>query len=321
MSASTPSASNQPTARAATVYNYGSINIDHVYRVPHLVRPGETLSSTDYQIVLGGKGANQTIALARAGGRVTHWGQLGRADEWALETLRDAGADIDEVALLEGSSGHTVIQVDDKGENAIVLFGGTNQRFTLERIDELLTNADSEGWLLLQNECNDIEEVIRQALNRGLKVAFNPAPMTPAIRELPLTELSLLFVNRGEAAALVELDEQSDADTLIRALQTALPGVDIVLTLGAAGAWRIDGTRGDTLYQPARPVQAVDTTGAGDTFIGYYMAALQADRDATTCLERATAAAALAVQRPGAATGIPAVNEVETFLQIAGRPE
>ncbi|GHC22190.1 ribokinase [Kushneria pakistanensis] len=315
------SASKQPASSRATVYNYGSINIDHVYRVPHLVRPGETLSSTDYQIVLGGKGANQTIALARAGGRVAHWGQLGRTDDWALETLESAGADITDVTLLEGSSGHTVIQVDDAGENAIVLFGGTNQRFTSERIEALIKNTDNEGWLLLQNECNDIDAVIRQALDRGLKVAFNPAPMTPAIRDLPLTELSLLFVNRGEAAALVDLDEDSDADALIRALQQALPGVNIVLTLGSEGAWRIDGERHDPLYQPARPVQAVDTTGAGDTFIGYYMAALQAGRDDATCLERATAAAALAVQRAGAATGIPVVDEVETFLQIAGRPE
>ncbi|WP_456268620.1 ribokinase [Kushneria sp. AK178] len=312
---------NQPSSGSATVYNYGSINIDHVYRVPHLVRPGETLSSTDYQIVLGGKGANQTIALARAGGQVAHWGQLGRSDDWALSTLKDAGADIEDVTLLEGASGHTVIQVDDDGENTIVLFGGTNQRFTSERIDELVNGADSNGWLLLQNECNDIDAVIRQALDRGLKVAFNPAPMTPAIRELPLAALSLLFVNRGEAAALVDLAEDSDTDSLIQALQQALPGTDIVLTLGSEGAWRIDGARGDTLYQPARPVQAVDTTGAGDTFIGYYMAALQAGRDATTCLERATAAAALAVQRAGAATGIPTVEEVETFLQIAARSE
>ncbi|WP_438765577.1 ribokinase [Kushneria sp. TE3] len=313
------SASNQPASSGATVYNYGSINIDHVYRVPHLVRPGETLSSTDYQIVLGGKGANQTIALARAGGRVAHWGQLGHADEWALATLKNAGADIDDVTLLEGSSGHTVIQVDDDGENAIVLFGGTNQSFSKKRIRALINGADSKGWLLLQNECNDIEAVIRQALDRGLKVAFNPAPMTPAIRELPLTELSLLFVNRGEAAALVEMAEESDAKSLIAALQQALPGTDIVLTLGSEGAWRIDGERNEPLYQPARPVQAVDTTGAGDTFIGYYMAAVQAGCDASTCLERATAAAALAVQRAGAATGIPTIEEVETFLQIAAR--
>ncbi|REC95154.1 ribokinase [Kushneria indalinina] len=313
------SASNLSASGSATVYNYGSINIDHVYRVPHLVRPGETLSSTDYQIVLGGKGANQTIALARAGGRVAHWAQLGQADEWALATLKDAGADIDDVTLLEGSSGHTVIQVDDDGENAIVLFGGTNQSFSKERIRALIDGADSEGWLLLQNECNDIEDVIRQALGRGLKVAFNPAPMTPAIRELALSELSLLFVNRGEAAALVELPEESNANTLIQALQQALPNTDIVLTLGSEGAWRIDGERNEPLYQPARPVQAVDTTGAGDTFIGYYMAAVQAGCDASTCLERATAAAALAVQRAGAATGIPTIEEVETFLQIAAR--
>lgn len=315
------SAFSQGASRRATVHNYGSINIDHVYRVPHLVRPGETLSSTDYQIVLGGKGANQTLALARAGGHVAHWGQLGKSDEWALETLSQAGALVERVTLLDGPSGHTVIQVDDAGENAIVLFGGTNQAFSAEHIGELLASAERGDWLLLQNECNAIDDVIRQALARGLKVAFNPAPMTPNIRELPLTELTLLFVNRGEAAALVDIDEHSEAATLIAALQKALPGLDIVLTLGREGAWRIDGESGETHYQPARPVEAVDTTGAGDTFIGYYMEALQADRDAATCLERATAAAALSVQRAGAATSIPTVDEVEAFLQIAARPE
>lgn len=302
---------------AVTVHNYGSINIDHVYRVPHLVRPGETLSSTDYQIVLGGKGANQSLALARAGGRVDHWGQLGESDRWALETLREAGVGTERIALMAGASGHTVIQVDDAGENAIVLFGGTNQRFESERLDKLVDEAEHGSWLLLQNECNATADIIERALEHGLKVAFNPAPMTQEVRKLPLDDLSLLFVNRGEAASLVDLEEGEEASPLIEALHERLPETDIVLTLGGDGAWFIAANSGETHYQPARPVEVVDTTGAGDTFIGYYMAALQHGCDFTTCLARATAAAALAVQRPGAATGIPTRDEVETFLTIA----
>ncbi|MFC0267026.1 ribokinase [Kushneria aurantia] len=301
-----------------TVYNFGSINIDHVYRVPHLVKPGETLSSTDYRVVLGGKGANQSLALARGGGRVVHWGQLGKSDRWALDTLSQGGVDTDSVRLVDGPSGHTVIQVDDKGENAIVLFGGANQAFTAERIDGLLDGAEFGDWLLLQNECNAVDEIIERALQHRLKIAFNPAPMTRAVKDLPLDELSLLFVNRGEAAALVGCDAESTTEVLTRALHEQLPETDIVLTLGSEGAWFITANSGETHYQPARPVQAVDTTGAGDTFIGYYMAALQEGRDVSTCLLRATAAAALAVQKHGATESIPDRDEVETFLSIAG---
>lgn len=305
---------SEQDADAVTVHNYGSINIDHVYRVPHLVRPGETLSSTDYRIVLGGKGANQSLALARAGGRVDHWGQLGDSDRWALDSLREAGVGTEHIALMAGASGHTVIQVDDAGENAIVLFGGTNQRFEPARLAQLVDDAEHGNWLLLQNECNATADLIERALEHGLKVAFNPAPMTREVQELPLDDLSLLFVNRGEAAGLVDRGETTNARALAEALHERLPETDIVLTLGGDGAWFIAANSGETHHQPARPAEVVDTTGAGDTFIGYYMAALQRGGDVATCLVRATAAAALAVQRPGAATSIPTVDEVEALL-------
>ncbi|OHV08766.1 ribokinase [Kushneria phosphatilytica] len=298
------------------LHNYGSINIDHVYRVPHLVRPGETLASREYRPVLGGKGANQSLAMARAGGDVTHWGRLGESDRWALAPLREAGVSSEQIELIEGPSGHTVIQVDDEGENAIVLFGGANQGFDATRLDTLFATTTPGDWLLLQNECNDTATVIEHALEAGLHVAFNPAPMVEAIRQLPLERLALLFLNRVEAATLAECDEKAPTEQLIQALTERYPGPDIVLTLGRDGAHFLPGRASNesVLFEPALKVRAVDTTGAGDTFIGYFLAALQANRTISECLARASAAAALGVQRSGAADSIPLKEEVERLL-------
>ncbi|RAR60291.1 ribokinase [Onishia taeanensis] len=294
------------------LYNLGSINIDHVYRVPHLVRPGETLASTGYQQVLGGKGANQSLAMALAGGRVEHWGRLGLSDDWALRQLTDAGVGAEAVDLVDEPSGHALIQVDDQAENAIILYPGANHGFANADIDTRIDNADPSGWLLLQNETNGLARAMEQAHARGLSIAFNPAPMHAAVNELPLSACQLLFVNRGEAAALVNLSEDSDADALLMALGERLPGVELVLTLGGDGVCY---QHGDTrLVLPAYRVEARDTTAAGDTFIGHFMAARLAGSDVETCLRRASAASAICVQREGAAPSIPDAHAVDKAL-------
>lgn len=294
------------------LYNYGSINIDHVYRVPHLVRPGETLSSLSYRQVLGGKGSNQTIAIARAGGEVMHWGRLGRKDRWVLKTLTSSGANIAHIEIAEEASGHTVIQVDDKGENSIVLYPGANHGFSRAHLEALFSITRPGEWLLLQNECNATGDVLTLAHQHGMKIAFNPAPMSIEVRQLPLEHVDVLFLNRGEAAMLGELDEETPTEALLDRLAQRFPTTELVLTLGAEGvAYR----HGDTRLQlPAQRVEAVDTTGAGDTFIGYFLAARLADEPIATCLQRATTAAALCVQREGAAPSIPTVAELEQAL-------
>lgn len=294
------------------LHNLGSINLDHVYRVPHLVTPGETLASHAYAVGLGGKGANQSLALALAGGRVCHWGRLGRRDAWARDTLARAGVDVSHVSLVDAPSGHAIIQVDDAGENAIVLYSGANHGFDGATFEALAGTAAPGDWLLLQNECNGLAELLTLAAERQIRVAFNPAPMTDAVGELPLSACRLLFVNRTEAAGLAGLPVDAEADALLDALGNRLPDCELVLTLGADGAWHQAG--GERRHQPALKVSAVDTTGAGDTFIGYYLAALQRGASVAHCLTRATAAAALAVQRPGAAAGIPTADEVADFL-------
>lgn len=294
------------------LHNFGSINLDHFYRVPHLVRPGETLASRDYRVGLGGKGANQSLAMARAGGRVRHWGRLGRHDAWARDLLDRDGVDVETIELVDEPGGHAIIQVDDHGENAILLFPGANHGFTRQRLAALVERAAPGDWVLAQNECNALPDLLELAAVRGLHIAFNPAPMTADVAALPLERCRLLFVNRGEAEALAELPAGTPAEALLDALRRRLPVTETVLTLGGEGAWY---QHGDTrLFQAPRPVTPVDTTAAGDTFIGYYLAALQDGQPPATCLQRAAAAAALGVQRPGAAESIPDVAEVEPLL-------
>ncbi|WP_189442889.1 ribokinase [Salinicola rhizosphaerae] len=294
------------------VYNFGSINIDYVYRVPHLVKPGETLASESFQQVLGGKGANQSLALARAGGSVTHWGRLGRADRWALAPLEQAGVNIDAIELIEDASGHALIQVDDAAENAIILYPGANHGFTEAKLEALTESAEPSGWLLMQNECNATESVICLAAARGLSIAFNPAPLDAKVASLPLSLCNLLFLNRGEAAALAECDPKCDADALLDILAERYPDAELVLTLGADG---VRYQRGDhRLSLPAHRVDAIDTTAAGDTFIGYFMAARQRGDDNERALRLASTASALCVQTAGAAPSIPVAKDVEAAL-------
>ncbi|WP_280561915.1 ribokinase [Chromohalobacter sp. 48-RD10] len=290
------------------LYNYGSINIDHVYRVSHLVRPGETLSSQSFTQVLGGKGANQSLAMARASGDVTHWGRVSQKDRWVLEILAQAGVNTSLIELTADASGHAIIQVDDHAENAIILSPGANHGFSERHLDALMTSVSPDDWLLLQNECNALESVMTLAARHGMRIAFNPAPLGDNVHALPLELCQILFLNRGEAAALAGLDEHAGVAELMDALYQRLPEVEQVLTLGRDGVRYQHGAQ--RLELPAFPVEAVDTTAAGDTFIGYFMAARQRNEPIETCLHEASTAAALCVQCSGAAPSIPLASEV-----------
>ncbi|MFK8080407.1 MAG: ribokinase [Granulosicoccus sp.] len=291
------------------VFNFGSINIDLVYRVPHLVAPGETLLSRSLETVLGGKGANQSVALARAGARVVHIGRLGQADSWAGDQLLQAGVDTSLVATIEGPSGHAIIQVDDRGENSIILHGGANQSFSHDLLANALESAEAGDWLLMQNECNALDSAFSLAASKGLRIAFNPAPMTPEITQLPLERCALLIVNETEAAALAGDD---DLNSAIISLGKKYPDTHLVLTLGSKGAMLQRGPLQHTAT--AMRVSAVDTTGAGDTFVGYFLASLMEGLDDERALHRACAAGALSVTRHGATPGIPTRAELNLFL-------
>jgi ribokinase len=268
------------------------------------VQPGETLASRGLETGLGGKGANQSVAIARAGIGVAHIGRVSTSDAWAVDTLRSAGVLIDHIELVEEASGHAIIQVDDQGENAIVLHGGANQSFDTERIEAIIA-SHSVDYLLMQNECNLLAEALEVAHRHALKVVLNPAPMTERIKDLPLHQLDTLIVNEVEAAALT--DKSNIAD-IILAIQSTLPNTRTVLTLGAQGAVLLHG--GQKINANAVEVDVVDTTGAGDTFVGYFLAGLVQGLSDNESLERACLAAALAVSQPGAISSIPTLSQL-----------
>lgn len=288
----------------AKILNIGSLNLDYVYAVPHFVAAGETLLSSRRDVFPGGKGLNQTVAAARAGAKVCHGGAVGGDGDMLLDLLQSAGADVSAVARVDVPTGHAIIQVSPQGENAIIILGGANRAVSDETVEAALDKVDPGDILLLQNEINGLDRIIRRAAQKGLRILFNPAPMEAAVKDLPLELLDTLIVNEGEGKALA-----GDMD----ALRAAYPNQKILLTQGSRGASLWTGT--ELLFQPAFPVQAVDTTAAGDCFLGYYAAALAEDLPYARALQLAAAASALAVQKQGAAPSIPLRADVENFLR------
>lgn len=288
-----------------TILNFGSINIDHVYRVEHLVRPGETVASQDYRQFSGGKGFNQSIALARAGASTSHAGRIGSDGVWLRDQLAAEGADVEFLGVIDGPSGHAIIQVGGDGENAIILFGGANQTVTPGDARAVLDNFGAGDWLLLQNEISAMPEILQLAGERGLRVIFNPAPMGREVLDYPLNGVSIFILNEIEGEAFTG---GSEPEAILAGMRRRFPGATVVLTLGAAGSLCDDGTK--RIRVPAHPVAAVDTTAAGDTFIGYFLAGLSAGDSTQRALEAATRAAAICVTRPGAAPSIPRREEI-----------
>lgn len=291
------------------VINFGSINIDHVYQVDHFVQPGETIASNNYQCLLGGKGANQSIALARAGSEVRHIGKINHADASFKQTMIRDGINCKHVSCTETASGHAIIQVTPSAENAIVLFAGANHEITSNDILYALDNIKPTDWVLTQNETSGIEQVLIQAKEKGLRVAFNPAPMTESVKHLPHKCIDLLIVNKVEAE---EISGRQDLDKIEDYFRQNWPHAEILITLGKAGVRMLK--KDETINVPAFVVNAVDTTAAGDTFIGYFLSAYSKDNDSKAALTRACAASALAVMHIGAAQSIPNKEDVNLFL-------
>lgn len=291
------------------ILNFGSLNIDHVYRVDTFVRPGETKRTKSYIMNSGGKGLNQSIAAARAGSQVFHAGIAGRDGGFLVEKLRETGVDTSLMKPSTEVSGHAIIEVADSGQNRILLYGGTNQMLTEALIDQTLEAFGAEGLVLLQNETNLVGEIIEKAAARGLKVALNAAPYSNEVKSFPINLLDWLIVNEVEGAGIAggEADE-----SLLQRLVELYPRAGILLTLGSRGARCA--RNGHFASIGSCRVQAVDTTAAGDTFSGYFLYGVLHGLSMADTLRLATAASALCVQRPGAADSIPTMAEVKQAL-------
>ena len=288
--------------------NFGSLCIDNVYRVARIAHAGETVASDSHAVFPGGKGLNQSIAAAKGGAQVVHVGAVGSDGDWLRDTLAEAAVDASGVRTVGAASGHAVIQVNDAGENAIVIAGGANRHLTSADREAAMAHMAAGDWLLLQNEVNDLEAMLELAASRGCQVAFNVAPADGREANYDLAGVALLIVNEVEAAALAGVADPSAAASTLRERH---PNAELVLTLGADGL--IHGGPNGIASLPAFPVQAVDETGAGDAFIGFLMAALLAGAAMPQALRLGGAAGALAATKAGAASSIPTLAEAQAL--------
>ena len=285
------------------VLNFGSINKDFIYSVNDFVNPGETISSIKYNIKIGGKGLNQSVAISKAGQKIYHAGIINIDDTFILDKLKKWNINCENILLGDNPTGHAIIQVDKKGENSIIIHGGANDDVDIKFIESVLSKFNSGDILVLQNEINNIKEIIKRAHHKKMKIVFNPAPFNKEILSYDLNRISTLILNQTEGEAL---SKEKKPDNILKVLNSKFKNTEIILTLGEKGSiysfkdqlFKIEAHRADT----------VDTTGAGDTFIGYYVAGLISGMNKKENLNRASEAAAIATTKIGGAESIPRLN-------------
>ncbi|MGE4454445.1 MAG: ribokinase [Sphaerochaeta sp.] len=288
--------------------NYGSVNIDLIFTVDHIVKGGETLPSTSLTKSAGGKGANQSSALAKAGAEVFHAGKIGEDGAFLLDLLSSYGVDTSLIRHWDGATGQALIQLDSQKQNAIILYGGGNTAITKEEIDAALQMFGSGDMLVLQNEIVHTEYLIREAKKQGMQVCMNLAPYDDKATSLPLDLLDILVVNEIEGANLAGLPEGSPFAEILEHLIREYNHSEILLTIGKEGC--LYGYKDVRISEGIYDTPVVDTTAAGDTFIGYYLASIARGHSVKECLRYASKAAGIAVSRPGAMASIPLSGEV-----------
>lgn len=288
------------------ILNFGSMNHDYVYRVPHFVQPGETLSVETMQCFPGGKGLNQSIATARAGQLVYHAGCWGEGGESLKKTLEAEGVQTEYLKPAGVFQGQALIQVDAAGENCILVYGGSNRALTKAAVEAVLSQFDADTYVLLQNETNCVADILSGASKRGMKIIFNPAPFQKEVLKMDLSVVHWLVINEVEGAGITG---KTEAAEIVAALKSACPNTGILYTCGADGV--ICSSAEDNLVHGIYKVPVVDTTAAGDTFIGYFAAGLAAERPMEEILKTASIASALCVSKAGASVSIPTMQQVK----------
>lgn len=287
------------------VLNFGSMNLDYVYQVEHLVKPGETLSARSQEVVCGGKGLNQSIALAKAGVNVFHAGCVGKGGDMLIDMLTKSGVDVTFVQSVNELQGNAIIQVDQNGQNSIILFGGSNQCISKNQIEETLSKFDAGDYLVLQNEINLLPEIVNLAYEREMKIVLNPSPYNEKLADVDFSKLTWLFINEVEAAQIAGCEDMDKAWSVIH---EKYPKLSVLITLGSEGSICHIGE--ENYIQKAKKVVAVDTTAAGDTYTGFFLAGLMKNKDISECMRTATIASAISVTRKGAGPSIPSLQEV-----------
>ena len=285
---------------------FGSLNIDHTYHLNHIVKEKETIACQTYNISAGGKGLNQAIALAKTGEHVYLAGCLGNDAKMLEDTLNKFNVDISFIKRVDCPNGHAVIQIDDSSENAIFIYGGSNELVDEEYIDKVLSHFRKGDYLILQNEITKQDYLIRRAFKKGMKIFLNPSPCDEKITSLPLNMVDYFFINEIEGQ---KLTGQTEPSAILDVMLQKYPQSHIVLTLGEKGSCYKD--KGNYFYEPAHQVKAIDTVGAGDTYMGYFIFGLKNNLSPLKCIILATTAASITVQRKGAAEAIPTLDELK----------
>lgn len=291
--------------------NFGSVNVDHVYQLSHMVRKGETIASTDYQKNEGGKGFNQAVALAKAGQKVYFAGAIGADGLFLKECLNGYGVDTMYLEVFDIPTGHAIIQVDEDGSNSIILYGGANRRISEAMVERVLNQFASGDVVLMQNEICGGDIILREAARRGLRVVLNPSPITSELLNWPLEYVEWFILNEIEAE---DMTGEKDPEKMLDGILRKYPRSHVVLTLGEQGAICAYGTC--RVHQPAVPAKAVDSTAAGDTFTGYFLHSILNGDSVESALIVAARAAAITVSRPGAAVSIPVMEEVRHAFAV-----
>ncbi len=292
----------------ARILNFGSLNIDDVYHLDHFVRPGETITSWDNLCMVGGKGLNQSIALARAGTPVYHAGKIGQDGKKLSQILEENGVDIGYLDTNGSVTGHAIIQVEKSGNNCIILYAGANREIIKEDIKAVLDDFSEGDFLLLQNEVSNLPYLIEYAADRGITIFLNPSPMDDTILQCDLSKVAWLILNEVEGE---ELTGSRDAEEILQKLLVKYPKQKLVLTLGAKGAIYRDNKA--CIRQKSYPVNAVDTTAAGDAFTGYLISGIFTGEKLETALDLAARAAAITVTKAGASNSIPWMSQVMSY--------
>lgn len=292
------------------ILNFGSCNVDYVYSLDHIVRDGETETTYKFEIFPGGKGLNQSIAAAKAGVKIYHAGCVGYDGNLLTDILSENGIDISYLGKTPEKNGHAIIQVGNKGENSIFLYPGSNEMVSIDYIDVVLENFGSGDIILLQNEISNVDYIVEKAYQKNMCIILNPSPFNERIGKIDFNKLTYVILNEIE---IKEISGCSVPEEGLMYIRNRYPNLKVILTLGIKGCIYADSKC--ELYQPAFEVKAVDTTAAGDTFTGYFVAELSRGTQYPEILKIASAASAVAVSRKGAAPSIPDKCEVLSSLE------
>lgn len=290
------------------ILNFGSLNIDIFFRVENIVKPGETISAKSIEKRPGGKGLNQSVALSKSFENVYHAGSVGDDGVFLIDYLKSEDINTKYIKKSDKLTGNAIIQVDDKGENSIVLYKGANFDNDKKFIDEVLDNFDKDDILLLQNEISSMKYLIDKAYEKGMKIVLNPSPITDEIKEFDFNKIDLLLVNEIEAKDIANKD---NIDESINYFVATYPNINLIVTLGSKGSIFVN--KNEKIKQEGIKVESVDSTGAGDTFTGFFVSYFYQGKNVRDCLKFASLASALSVTKSGASISIPSLCDVKEF--------